>query len=153
MLSSRRCRGWRLTRSRLCEGLEELVREVLNDLETEGAEIPQPLAERQFSVNFNLRLGSDLHRRVASAAAEAGLSINSYLVRLVLTVLARPLLGTFRLCSQVAPDLLKVRLKAGCEPAVRILAQRVFGVSHPASCGKFVDYECGSFEGETEDGG
>ncbi len=64
-------------------GLEELVREVLDDLETEGAEIPQPLAERQFSGKLNLRLGSDLHRRVALAAAEAGLSINSYLVRLV----------------------------------------------------------------------
>lgn len=65
------------------QGLEELVREVLDDLETEGAELPQPLAERPFSGKFNLRLGSHLHRRVALAAAEAGLSINSYLVRLV----------------------------------------------------------------------
>ena len=64
-------------------GLEELVRDVLDDLEAEGAEMPQPLAERRFSGKFNLRLGSELHRRVALAAAEAGLSINSYLVRLV----------------------------------------------------------------------
>ena len=45
----------------------------------EGAELPQPFAERRFWDKLNLRLGSDLHRRVALAAAEAGLSINSYL--------------------------------------------------------------------------
>lgn len=64
-------------------GLEGLVRAVLDDLESEGVELPQPFAERRFSGKLNLRLGSDLHRRVALAAAEAGLSINSYLVRLV----------------------------------------------------------------------
>ena len=64
-------------------GLHARGREGGDGLETEGAEIPQPLAERQFSGKLNLRLGSDLHRRVALAAAEAGLSINSYLVRLV----------------------------------------------------------------------
>lgn len=64
-------------------GLEELVRGVLDDLEAEGAELPQPLAERAFSGKLNLRLGPHLHRQVALAAAEAGLSINSYLVRLI----------------------------------------------------------------------
>jgi predicted HicB family RNase H-like nuclease len=65
------------------QGLEGLVSEVLADLEAEGAELPQPLAERSFSGKLNLRLGSHLHRRVALEAAEAGLSINSYLVRKV----------------------------------------------------------------------
>jgi predicted HicB family RNase H-like nuclease len=65
------------------QGLEGLVSEVLSDLEAEGAELPQPLAERSFSGKLNLRLGSHLHRRVALEAAEAGLSINSYLVRKV----------------------------------------------------------------------
>jgi predicted HicB family RNase H-like nuclease len=65
------------------KGLEELVREVMDDLDAEGAEVPEPLAERRFSGKLNLRLGSDLHRRVALAAAEAGLSINSYILRLV----------------------------------------------------------------------
>ena len=65
------------------QGLEALVREVLEDLEGEGGEVPQPLAERRFSGKLNVRLGPELHRRVALAAAEAGLSINSYLVRLV----------------------------------------------------------------------
>lgn len=65
------------------QGLEGLVRDILVDLEAEGAELPQPLAERSFSGKLNLRLGSHLHRRVALEAAEAGLSINSYLVRKV----------------------------------------------------------------------
>ena len=63
--------------------LQRLVGEVLDDLESEGAELPQPLAERSFSGKLNLRLGSHLHRQVAIDAAEAGLSINSYLVRKV----------------------------------------------------------------------
>lgn len=65
------------------QGLEALVAEVLADLETEGEELPQPLAERPFSGKLNLRLGSDLHRQVALRAAELGLSINTYLVRKV----------------------------------------------------------------------
>ena len=62
------------------KGLEVLVGEVLGDLEAEGEEVPQPSAERSFSGKLNLRPGSELHRRAALAAAEAGLSINSYLV-------------------------------------------------------------------------
>ena len=65
------------------QGLETLVSDVLDDLEAEGAELPQPLAERPYSGKLNLRLGSHLHRRVALEAAEAGLSLNSYLVRKV----------------------------------------------------------------------
>lgn len=62
------------------QGLQVLVAGVLADLEAGGEDLPQPLAERAFSGKLNLRLGSELHRRVALAAAEAGLSINSYLV-------------------------------------------------------------------------
>jgi predicted HicB family RNase H-like nuclease len=61
------------------QGLEILVGDVLDDLEAEGAELPQPLAERPYSGKLNLRLGPDLHRQVALEAAEAGLSLNSYL--------------------------------------------------------------------------
>ena len=64
-------------------GLEELVADVVVDLRTEGEEVPRPLAERTYSGKLNLRLGPDLHRQVALEAAEAGMSINSYLVRKV----------------------------------------------------------------------
>lgn len=65
------------------QGLEALVVDVLADLEAQGEELPQPLAERLFSGKLNLRLGPDLHRRVALDAAEAGMSINTYVVRKV----------------------------------------------------------------------
>ena len=65
------------------QGLEAVVADVLSDLEAEGEELPQPLAERSFSGKLNLRLGSELHRKVALEAAEAGLSINSYVIRKV----------------------------------------------------------------------
>lgn len=65
------------------QGLESLVGDVLADLQAEGEEMPQPLAERPFSGKLNLRLGPELHRKVALRAAEQGLSINSYLVRKV----------------------------------------------------------------------
>lgn len=62
-------------------GLEAVIAGVVADLESEDEEVPEPLAERTFSGKLNLRLGPDLHRVVARDAAEAGLSINSYLVR------------------------------------------------------------------------
>lgn len=65
------------------QGVERTVDGILDDLEAEGEQLPQPLAERSFSGKLNLRLGSDLHRKVALEAAEAGLSINSYVVRKV----------------------------------------------------------------------
>lgn len=64
-------------------GLEQLVTDVVADLEAEGEVVPPPPAERNFSGQLNLRLGSDLHRQVALEAAEAGIGINSYVVRKV----------------------------------------------------------------------
>lgn len=48
-----------------------------------GRAATDPWTERPYSGKLNLRLGPHLHRRVALEAAEAGLSINSYLVRKV----------------------------------------------------------------------
>lgn len=62
-------------------GLEDLIGGVVADLEEQGEEVPRPLADRTYSGKLNLRLGPALHRVVALEAAEAGLSINSYLVR------------------------------------------------------------------------
>jgi predicted HicB family RNase H-like nuclease len=47
-------------------------------MEAQGEAVPQPLAERSFSGKLNLRLGPELHRRVALDAAEAGMSINTW---------------------------------------------------------------------------
>ena len=46
-------------------GLTSVVEEVLEDMLNEGEEIPAPWDERTFSGKFNLRLGPDLHKKVA----------------------------------------------------------------------------------------
>jgi predicted HicB family RNase H-like nuclease len=62
-------------------GLTLVVEEVLNDMLAEGEEIPAPWDERSFSGKFNLRLGPDLHKRVALEAAERHESMNTYVIK------------------------------------------------------------------------
>ena len=42
-----------------------VVEKILQDMFVEGEEIQAPLDERTFSGKFNLRLGPDLHKKVA----------------------------------------------------------------------------------------
>lgn len=71
------------TQASALEGLESVVEDVLRDMLDSGEEIPQPWAERTYSGKFNLRVGERLHRQLAQAAAEQGLSLNAYVVRLL----------------------------------------------------------------------
>ncbi|MEW2426709.1 toxin-antitoxin system HicB family antitoxin [Micromonospora sp. NPDC047644] len=63
------------------EGLQDLLRETVADMEDEGEQVPQPLAERNYSGKFNLRVGESLHRELAIQAAEDGMSLNQYVLR------------------------------------------------------------------------
>ena len=69
------------TRDSALGGLTSLVEEVLQDLLAEGQEIPAPWDERTFSGKFNLRLGPELHKKVALDAAERNESMNTYVIR------------------------------------------------------------------------
>lgn len=62
----------------LKESLKRAVDHYLSVCRERGEE-----AEKPFSGRLNLRLGSDLHRDVAVAAAASGESINSWIVRVV----------------------------------------------------------------------
>ena len=66
------------------QGLEALLAEVVDDMQAEGEDIPEPLSERSYSGKFNLRLGEKLHREVALRASEENLSINQWVVRKLL---------------------------------------------------------------------
>lgn len=57
-------------------GLIDLVADVVADLESEGEPIPEPIGERRFSGRFNVRIPESLHRDLALAAAEEGVSLN-----------------------------------------------------------------------------
>ena len=67
-------------------GLRNLVSEVVADLHASGEAVPEPLSTRHYSGKFQLRLGEDLHRRLAMEAAEQSTSLNQYVVRKLASV-------------------------------------------------------------------
>jgi predicted RNase H-like HicB family nuclease len=58
------------------QGLVDVVANVVTDMEANGEPIPDPVAERHFSGKFNVRVPESLHRELALAAAEQGVSLN-----------------------------------------------------------------------------
>ena len=62
-------------------GLRNLVSDVVADLLASGEAVPEPLSTRHYSGKFQLRLGEDLHRRLAMEAAEQSTSLNQYVVQ------------------------------------------------------------------------
>ena len=66
-------------------GLEEVVAEAVVDMRQAGEQVPVPLSDQYFSGRFNVRIPATLHRKLATEAAEEGVSLN----RLVSDRLAR----------------------------------------------------------------
>jgi predicted HicB family RNase H-like nuclease len=62
-------------------GLRDVIAEVVHDLQDSGEPVPEPLSSRSYSGKFNLRVGEQLHRRLAMEAAEEHLSLNQYVIR------------------------------------------------------------------------
>lgn len=69
------------TQQEALSGLLDLVADIIRDMTEHGEEVPEPLSERPYSGKFNLRVGEQLHRRLAMQAAEEHLSLNQYVVR------------------------------------------------------------------------
>lgn len=67
------------------KGIRKVVAGVVADLEAGGEEVPEPIAAKQYSGKFIVRLPPELHRQLALEAAEAGVSLN----RLASTKLSR----------------------------------------------------------------
>lgn len=57
-------------------GIRRLVGEVVADMQATGEPIPDPLSEKQYSGRFMVRVPSQVHRALATEAAEQGVSIN-----------------------------------------------------------------------------
>lgn len=64
------------TPEKALSGIRELVKGVVSDMQTAGDPIPEPLAEKQYSGRFMVRVPSLVHRALATEAAEQGVSIN-----------------------------------------------------------------------------
>ena len=62
------------------EELCQVVAEWVKLGRTDGIPLPEPTAGKQYSGRFVLRVGKDLHRELAIAAAQAGESLNAYCV-------------------------------------------------------------------------
>jgi len=58
------------------KGIRELVADAVADMHTNAEPIPPPLAERQYSGEFRVRIPPHLHRRLAVEAAEQRISLN-----------------------------------------------------------------------------
>ena len=66
-------------------GIRQVVAEVVADMETGGESIPEPLALRDYSGKFLVRIPPEEHRRLVQEATEANVSLN----RLISSKLSR----------------------------------------------------------------
>lgn len=58
------------------KGMRNVVEEVVDDMKVNGEPIPEPIANKQYSGKFMVRVPPDVHRELAIKAAEAGVSLN-----------------------------------------------------------------------------
>jgi predicted HicB family RNase H-like nuclease len=57
-------------------GIRRVVGEVLEDMLEDGETPPEPIADRNYSGNFMVRVPPETHRALALRAAEEGVSLN-----------------------------------------------------------------------------
>lgn len=57
-------------------GIKDIVKQVIQDMQSAGETIPQPLAIRRYSGKFTVRIPPDVHRKLQIEAAEAKISFN-----------------------------------------------------------------------------
>ncbi|MDH4322141.1 MAG: type II toxin-antitoxin system HicB family antitoxin, partial [Desulfobulbaceae bacterium] len=58
------------------KGIRKVVAEVIKDMKENAEEIPPPIANKNYSGKFMVRVPPEVHRNLAIQAAEAGVSIN-----------------------------------------------------------------------------
>ena len=57
-------------------GIRDTVRQVIQDMQSTGEPIPQPLATKHCSGKFTVRIPPDVHRKLQIQAAESKISFN-----------------------------------------------------------------------------
>lgn len=58
------------------KGIRNLVAEVVQDMNSNGETLPEPMATRSYSGRFVVRVPPEVHRKLALQAAESGVSLN-----------------------------------------------------------------------------
>lgn len=67
------------------KGIRKIVSEVVKDMQANNEPVPEPIASRNYSGKFMVRVPPEIHRNLSIQAAEAGVSLN----RLASTKLSR----------------------------------------------------------------
>ena len=57
-------------------GIRRVVADVVADMKRRGEEVPEAVASRRYSGKFLVRVPPNIHRQLATEAAEAGVSLN-----------------------------------------------------------------------------
>ncbi|HWS13778.1 MAG TPA: toxin-antitoxin system HicB family antitoxin [Rhodocyclaceae bacterium] len=57
-------------------GIRQIVSEAVVDMQSAGETVPEPLAEKNYSGEFRVRIPPEVHRALALQAAEQGVSLN-----------------------------------------------------------------------------
>jgi predicted HicB family RNase H-like nuclease len=58
------------------KGIRKVVAQTVDDLEQSGEEVPEPFSDRRYSGRFMVRVPPEVHRELATRAAEEGVSLN-----------------------------------------------------------------------------
>ena len=59
-------------------GITDLVKDIVVDMETNGEKVPTPISEKQYSGKFQVRIPPERHRMLAIQAADQNVSLNRY---------------------------------------------------------------------------
>ena len=57
-------------------GIRAVVKDVVDDMEVQNEDVPEPIACKSYSGKFMVRVPPDVHRDLAIQAAESGVSLN-----------------------------------------------------------------------------
>jgi predicted HicB family RNase H-like nuclease len=66
------------TPEKALKGIRKLVAATLQDMQSAHEKIPEPLATRNYSGKFMVRVPPETHRMLSIQAAESGVSLNRY---------------------------------------------------------------------------
>jgi len=58
------------------KGIRKIVAEVVFDMAKNNEKVPEPIACKNYSGKFMIRIPPDIHRKLAIQAAESGVSLN-----------------------------------------------------------------------------
>ncbi len=64
------------TPEKTLKGIRKVVAEVVYDMQKNSEEIPDPIATKRYSGKFVVRIPEEIHRKLATQAAESGVSLN-----------------------------------------------------------------------------